>query len=121
MSDATLSPREVSELRAAMGHTSSACIDWECSTCVKVTLAVRRILADRLTAHEAREAELTAALEAGDARGAAGCRALGERDALRSAIEAAIDSLTRWNDVGNNSLVIASNIRHLRRALDGDS
>jgi len=59
-----------------------------------------------------------AALVAGDACGAVGCRALAERDALRSAIEAAIDSLTRWNgDPG--SLVVYANIRHLQRSLDG--
>jgi len=43
---------------------------------------IEAILTDRLAAHEAREAELTAALEAGDACGAVGCRALAERDAL---------------------------------------
>jgi len=50
-------------------------------------------LRDRLAAHEAREAELTAALEAGDACGAVGCRALAERDALLER-EARVRALT---------------------------
>jgi len=49
--------------------------------------AVEALLADRLAAHEAREAELIAALEAGDACGAVGCRALAERDALAAAVD----------------------------------
>jgi hypothetical protein len=70
--------------------------------------AIERILTDRLAAHEAREADLTAAvraltvrvntaepaletalvaLEAGDACGHVGCRALAERNALRAAVD----------------------------------
>jgi len=53
---------------------------------------IEAILTDRLAAHEAREAELIAALEAGDACGAVGCRALAARDALL-AMEARVRAL----------------------------
>jgi len=46
-----------------------------------------------LAAHEAREAELIAALEAGDACGAVGCRALAERDALAAREARVIEAL----------------------------
>jgi hypothetical protein len=39
---------------------------------------------------------------------------------LRDAIAAVAGSLTRWNG-DDGSLVVDANIRHLRRALDGDA
>jgi len=51
-----------------------------------------RVLREQVAAHEAREAELIAALEAGDACGAVGCRALAEREAL-AAREARVRAL----------------------------
>jgi len=63
-----------------------------------VRAAVERILTARLA-----EAELVAALEAGDACGAVGCRALAERDALL-AMEARVRALAdEWDARGREA------------------
>jgi hypothetical protein len=76
-----------------------------------------RLLAE-LAAHEAREAELIAALEAGDACGAVGCRALAERDALLER-EARVVELAEWFDAQVNWREWGIG-NQIRRALDGD-
>jgi len=80
-------------------------------------------MTDRLAAHEAREAELIAALEAGDACGAVGCRALAERDALL-AQEARVRALAdeyRTNALaeGYGGELWSTTEAALRNALDG--
>jgi len=67
---------------ACPGCTPSALHLWTEKPAAEILAAAEAILAARLAAHEAREAELIPALEAGDACGAVGCRALAERDAL---------------------------------------
>jgi len=90
----------------------------------RVIDAVERILTARLAAHEAREAELTAALEAGDACGAVGCRALAERDALLERDARARALADEWGErvapvAGVYGHIVYDMARTLHAALDG--
>jgi len=91
----------------------------------RVIDAVERILTARLAAHEAREAELIAALEAGDACGAVGCRALAERDALlaqEARVRALADEFAGsglGTDFFGNPLIGWVPVDRIRAALDG--
>ena len=62
---------------------------------VLLLAVVERILADRLAPLLAERDEARAALEAGDACGAVGCRALAERDALRKRVDALVGTLRK--------------------------
>jgi len=74
------------------------------------------VLLDELAAHEAREAELIAALEAGDACGAVGCRALAERDALLEQEARVMALADEAETMRHHGQVWA---RRIRAALDG--